>query len=140
MIVAIGGSWCPNCHDEAPFLAELYRSTFETGLEIVELSFEEAAQIKNPVRLRAFIKKYGIEYTVLIPGEPKDLNEKMPQGVNLNSFPTTFFLGRDGRVRASHAGFPGAASGAFHTEALQAITTEVEHLLAEPAPATSASK
>ena len=24
VIVGIGGSWCPNCHDEAPFLAELY--------------------------------------------------------------------------------------------------------------------
>ena len=27
VIVAIGGSWCPNCHDEAPFLVELYAST-----------------------------------------------------------------------------------------------------------------
>ena len=25
LIVNITGSWCPNCHDEAPFLAELYR-------------------------------------------------------------------------------------------------------------------
>ena len=24
-ILAIGGSWCPNCHDEAPFLSELYK-------------------------------------------------------------------------------------------------------------------
>jgi thiol-disulfide isomerase/thioredoxin len=140
VIVAIGGSWCPNCHDETPFLVDLYKKYRKQGLEIVELSFEEAAQMKNPVRVRAFIKKYGVDYTVLIPGEPKELNEKMPQGVNLNSFPTTFFLGRDGKVRAAHAGFPGAASGAFHTEALQSITTEVERLLAEPAPATSSSK
>ena len=50
VIVSIGGSWCPNCHDEAPFLVELYKKYRETGLEIVELSFEEEAQIKNPVR------------------------------------------------------------------------------------------
>jgi hypothetical protein len=25
VIVTIGGSWCPNCHDEAPFLVELYK-------------------------------------------------------------------------------------------------------------------
>jgi hypothetical protein len=91
------------------------------------------------VRLRAFNKRYGIDYTVLIPGEPKELNDKVPQGVNLSSFPTTFFLGRDGKVRSAHAGFPGKASGTFHTEAKEEITSLVERLLAESVH-TSASK
>jgi thiol-disulfide isomerase/thioredoxin len=132
IILAIGGSWCPNCHDETPFLVELYKKFHSRGLEIVELSFEEEAQLKNPIRVRAFNKKYGVEYTVLLPGEPKELNDKMPQGVNLNSFPTTFFLGRDGRVRSAHAGFPGKATGKFHEEATEEITALVERLLAEP--------
>ena len=137
VVVNISGSWCPNCHDEAPFLVELYKKYRAQGLEIVSLSFEEEAQLKNPVRLRAFMKRYGIEYTVLIPGEPKDLNDRLPQGVNLNSFPTTFFLGRDGRVRGAHAGFPGAASGTFHSEAKVEIAAQVERLLAEPAQSSS---
>src|SRR5882757_8671214 len=140
LIVAIGGSWCPNCHDETPFLVELYKKYRKQGLEIVELSFEEEAQIKNPVRVRAFNKRYGVEYTVLIPGEPKELNDKVPQGVNLNSFPTTFFLGRDGRVRSAHAGFAGKASGKFHTELKEEVTALVERLLAEKNVQTSASK
>jgi len=137
LIVAIGGSWCPNCHDETPFLVELYKKYKSRGLEVVELSFEEEAQLKNPVRVKAFIKKYGIEYTVLLPGEPKELNDKMPQGVNLNSFPTSFFLGRDGRVRSAHTGFPGAASGKFYTETKEEITTLVERLLAERAQSSA---
>ena len=139
VIVSISGSWCPNCHDEAPFLGELYKKYRSRGLEIVSLSFEEEAQLKNPVRLRAFMKRYGVEYTVLIPGEPKDLAERVPQGVNLSSFPTTFFIGRDGRVRAVHAGFPGKASGEFHTKAKEESTATVERLLAESAQ-TSSSK
>jgi thiol-disulfide isomerase/thioredoxin len=137
VIVSIGGSWCPNCHDEAPFLVDLYKKYRSRGLEIVSLSFEEEAQLKNPVRLRAFNKRYGIDYTVLLPGEPRELADKMPQGVNLNSFPTSFILGRDGRVRSAHAGFPGKASGKFHTEATEEITALVERLLAEPVPSTS---
>ena len=140
VIVAIGGSWCPNCHDETPFLVELYKKYRKQGLEIVELSFEEEAQIRNPVRVKAFNKRYGVEYTVLIPGEPKELNDKVPQGMNLNSFPTTFFLGRDGKVRSAHAGFPGKASGKFHTEAKEEIAALVERLLAEKVVSTSASK
>ena len=137
VIVNIGGSWCPNCHDEAPFLSDLYRKYRGQGLEVVLLSFEEAEQMKNPARVRAFIKKYGIEYTVLVPGEPRELADKMPQGVNLNSFPTSFILGRDGRVRSVHAGFPGKASGEFHTQATAEITATVERLLAERAQSSS---
>jgi thiol-disulfide isomerase/thioredoxin len=131
VMVNIGGSWCPNCHDEAPFLGELYKKYRAQGLEIVLLSFEEAAQLEKLTRLKAFIKKYGIEFTVLVPGEPGQLNEKVPQAENLNAFPTTFILGRDGKVRGVHAGFASPAAGAFHEQTKKEISTEVEHLLAE---------
>ena len=135
VVLAISGSWCPNCHDEAPFLVELYRQYRQQGLEVVSLSFEEADQLKTLARLRAFIKQYGIDYTVLVPGEPGQLAEKFPQAENLNSWPTTFFLDRDGKVRGVHAGFAGRASGEFYTQTKREVTALVENLLAE---ATSA--
>jgi hypothetical protein len=39
-------------------------------------------------------------------------------------------------VRGVHAGFAGAASGAFHDTAKEEIAATVERLLAEGAPAT----
>src|SRR5271157_3269970 len=131
VIVAIGGSWCPNCHDEAPFLVEVYRKYHAQGLEIVALSFEEADQLKDPSRLRAFIQRYGIEYPVLLAGEPSEWNAKLPQAVNLNAWPTTFFLGRDGRVRSVHAGFAAPASGEFHQQLREEASRLLERLLAE---------
>ena len=133
VLVSITGSWCPNCHDEAPFLANLYKTYRDKGLEIVGLSFEEEEQLANPTRLRAFIEKYDLGYTFLLAGVPDQLSEMVPQAVNLNAFPTTFMLGRDGRVRAVHAGFPSPASGSFYTEAQHEITSQIEHLLAESA-------
>jgi thiol-disulfide isomerase/thioredoxin len=131
VLVNITGSWCPNCHDEAPFLAELYRKYRSQGLEVVALSFEEGDQLTNPVRLRAFMKEYGIDYTVLLGGTPDDRDAKLTQPVNLNSWPTTFFLGRDGRVRFVHAGFPGPASGELYRQAAHEFEAQVENLLAE---------
>ena len=87
--------------------------------------------MKNPARLRAFIQKYGIEYPVLLAGEPDELRAKLPQAVNLNAWPTTFFLGRDGLVRSVHAGFAGKASGEFHGEMREEVTGLIERLLAE---------
>lgn len=131
ILVNISGSWCPNCHDEAPFLAALYKRYRASGLEIVTLSFEEVDQQATLARLKAFNATYGIEHTVLVPGEPDELNDKVPQAENLNAFPTTFILGRDGRVRAVHAGFPSPGSGAFYTRAEHEVTELVERLLAE---------
>ena len=133
LLVSITGSWCPNCHDEAPFLSNLYKTYRDKGLEIVALSFEEEEQLANPTRLRAFIEKYDLGYTFLLAGVPDQLSEKVPQAVNLNAIPTTFMLGRDGRVRAVHAGFPSPASGIFYTEVQHEITAQIEQLLAESA-------
>ncbi len=131
VLINITGSWCPNCHDEAPFLAAMYKKYRSQGLEIVALSFEEADQLKDPVRLRAFVKKYGIEYTVLVGGEPSEAKDKLTQAVNWNSWPTTFFVGRDGLVRGAHAGFPSSGSGELFTKAKEDFEANVEKLLAE---------
>jgi thiol-disulfide isomerase/thioredoxin len=131
VLVNIMGSWCPNCHDEAPFLVELDHSYRKRGLQIVSLSFEDAEQLAHPDRLRAFIKAYGIEYTVLLGGEPSQLAEKLPQAVNLNTWPATFFVGRDGLVRGAHAGFAGKATGTAHEELKAELRATVEKLLAE---------
>jgi thiol-disulfide isomerase/thioredoxin len=131
VILTIGGSWCPNCHDEAPLLEDLYRRYRGQGLEVVELSFEEADQLKNPTRLRAFRREYGIDYTVLLAGEPSQLAEKVPQAVNLDTFPATFFIGRDGLVKAIHAGFAGKATGPLHDQLVEEIDATLAKLLAE---------
>ena len=131
VLINITGSWCPNCHDEAPFLAALYKKYHAQGLEIVALSFEEADQLKDPARLRAFIKKYGIDYTVLVGGEPSEAKDKLTNAVNWNAWPTTFFIGRDGLVRGAHAGFPSSGSGEIFTKAKEDFTAKVERLLAE---------
>jgi len=136
VIVTISGSWCPNCHDEAPYLAELYRKYHARGLEIVALDFEEPEEQKDPQRLQAFIRKYQISYPYLLAGQPSELSAKIPQAENLNSWPTTFFLGWDGRVRAIHAGFAAPASGPFHAALKKETGERIERLLQETTTAS----
>ncbi len=133
VLINITGSWCPNCHDEAPFLEALYRRYHDQGLEIVALDFEPEDQLKDLSRPRAFIQRYGIDYTYLIAGQPRELNEKIPQADNLNAWPTTFFVGRDGLVHGVHTGFTSQASGAFDVELKRQIDNEVAQLLSAKA-------
>jgi len=145
VILAIGGSWCPNCHDEAPFLTELYKDYRARGLEIVGLMFENDPDPKaSRPRVQSFVKRYGAQYPMLIAGttQPsptsKTINEALPQIVNFGAYPTTIFLGRDGRVRSVHAGFASPATGAEHTRVKQETRELIEQLLAEPAKSSAA--
>jgi len=131
VLVNITGSWCPNCHDEAPFLEELYRKYHGLGLEIVALDFEPAEQLKSLSRVRAFIQRYGVEYTYLIAGEQDQLNEKIPQAENLNAWPTTFFVGRNGLVRSIHTGFTSHASGELDSRLKDDVRNKIVQLLSE---------
>jgi thiol-disulfide isomerase/thioredoxin len=135
VIVAIGGSWCPNCHDEAPFLSELYRDYHAKGLEIVGLMFENDPEPAGyRPRVQSFIKRYNVQYPLLIPGTTQQLAEKLPQIVNFGAYPTSFYLGRDGLVRSVHAGFASPATGEEHVKLKKEMRELVERLLAEKAP------
>jgi thiol-disulfide isomerase/thioredoxin len=62
-LAIVTGTWCPNCHDEAQYLVQLYAKYHAQGLEIVALDFEEPEQQDSLHRARAFIKKYNVPYT-----------------------------------------------------------------------------
>ena len=131
VIVSLTGTWCPNCHDEAPFLAELYKNYQSKGLEIVALSFEEPAQLKDLSRVRAFVRQYGITYPFLIAGDTDHEAETVPQAKNVNTFPAMFVLGKDGRIRATHAGYASKATGKYYMQEQKAFLAELDRLLAE---------
>ena len=132
VLLAIGGSWCPNCHDEAPFLSELYTAYHAKGLEIVGLMFENDPDPAGyRPRVQSFIKRYTVQYPLLIPGTTQMIDEKLPQLVNFGAYPTSIYLGRDGKVRSVHAGFASPATGEEHVKLKQELRELTEKLLAE---------
>jgi thiol-disulfide isomerase/thioredoxin len=146
VILAIGGSWCPNCHDEAPFLGELYRDYHAKGLEIVGLMFENDPDPKVSIpRIRTFVKRYDAKYPMLLAGTTnpspttKTIAEALPEIVNFGAYPTSIYLGRDGRVRSVHAGFASPATGEEHVRLKKELRALVEQLLSVPAPAKSSA-
>jgi peroxiredoxin len=137
VLAIVTGTWCPNCHDEAQYLVKLYAKYHDRGLEIVALDFEDPEQQASLERVNAFVKQYQVPYTYLIAGAPEEMWDKVPQLVNLNTWPATVFVGRDGKVKAVHSGFAGPASGVYHTELNSEFTSTIERLLTESAESVS---
>ena len=131
VLAVVTGTWCPNCHDEAQYLVKLDKKYRDKGLAIVALDFEEPEQQASLAREKAFVKKYGVNYTYLIAGAPAEMWEKVPQLNHLDTWPATVFIGRDGKVKAVHSGFASPAAGDFHAQLEQEFTSRIETLLAE---------
>jgi thiol-disulfide isomerase/thioredoxin len=138
VLAIVTGTWCPNCHDEAQFLVQLDKKYRDKGLAIVALDFEEPEQQGSLARERAFVKQYGVKYTYLIAGAPAEMWEKVPQLVNLNTWPATVFVGRDGLVKGVHSGFASPASGEFNRQLQEEFTAKIEQLLAAKAATQTA--
>jgi peroxiredoxin len=135
MVVSLGGSWCPNCHDEAAFLLPLYHELKNQGLEVVFLEFEHFGDMAESVAAnRRFVKQLDIPWPMLIAGtsERESAASKVPDLGKIYAFPTTLVIDRSGKVRDLHSGFTGPATGAHYQSFKTEFTTLVKNLLAEP--------
>jgi len=133
VLVTLGGTWCPNCHDEARFLEPFYREYRDRGFEIVALMFErhgEFAQAASAVR--GYRKDLGIEFPTLVAGlsETDEASKALPMLSGIYGFPTAILVDRSGIVRSIHTGFAGPATGRHYQEYVTEFRDEVEHLLA----------
>jgi peroxiredoxin len=134
LVIALAGSWCPNCHDEAAFLAPLYRDYRAKGLEIVSLMFEHFGDFERAATAtERFRQHYDIEYTTLIAGisDKDQAAKKLPMLDRVYAFPTTIFIDRKGHVRKIHTGFSGPATGEHYTQFVDEFKKTLDQLLAE---------
>jgi thiol-disulfide isomerase/thioredoxin len=138
VLVNVFGSWCPNCNDEAPLLAEWDRRYRRRGLEIVGLAYEYSGEPERDRRyVRKYAKRHGIEFPLLLAGisDKAAAAETLPDLSAVIAFPTSIFIGRDGKVRRIHSGFSGPGTGAHHYALVAELEAAIESLLAEAPPA-----
>ncbi len=134
LMVDIFGSWCPTCHDAAPSLVEFYNEYQDRGLEVVGIGYEVTGDTAIDHRqLRRYREKFKIPFTILLGGlnDVEATAATLPQLHGFTAYPTTLFIGRDGRIRQVHAGFLGPGTGAQYTRQIEDLRATIESLLQE---------
>jgi thiol-disulfide isomerase/thioredoxin len=93
-------TWCQPCKIEMPWFAELQKQYGSEGLQVIGIAMDDA----SPEDIAKFAKDLGVDYPILIGKEA--LGESYG-GVPF--LPTTFYIGRDGKVVDKVFGLKGKA-------------------------------
>jgi peroxiredoxin len=136
VVISIGGAWCPNCHDEALFLAPYATRRQAEGLEVIGMQFEYGTDVPRAMRqITSFAARYKIKYPMVLAGQPvpEDTVKVLGSVGPVKVYPTTIFIGRDGRVKEVHVGWSGPATGALNVAAKREFDETVTKLLKQKA-------
>ncbi|KAB7648206.1 peroxiredoxin family protein [Polymorphobacter fuscus] len=136
VVITLGGAWCPNCHDEAIFMGPYATRRAREGLEVIGMQFEYGDDKARAFRqMDSFQARYKLPYPLVLAGQPTPESTKAALGAlgPVKVYPSTIFIGRDGRVREVHVGWAGPATGALNVKAKRDFDATVTRLLKERA-------
>jgi thiol-disulfide isomerase/thioredoxin len=134
VILQMFGTWCPNCMDETKFLVPWYNENKHRGVEIIGLAYERKADFEYAsTRVKKMIEKFQVPYDFVIAGtnDKAAAAETLPQLNKVVAFPTTIFIGKDGKVKKIHTGFTGPGTGIYYDQFVQHFNEIVNELLSD---------
>jgi thiol-disulfide isomerase/thioredoxin len=134
VILQIFGTWCPNCMDETKFLSQWYNENKDRGVEIVGLAYERKDDFTYASeRVKKMKSKLNVPYDFVIAGtnDKKKASETLPMLNQVLSFPTTIFIGKDGKVKHIRTGFEGPGTGVYYDQFKQHFNEIINELLNE---------
>ena len=113
VLVDFWASWCAPCKASFPIYAKMHADYASQGLVIVAVSIDENASDYD-----RFVKKLAPPFVTVL-----DQGQKLVGQVQVPTMPTSYLIGRDGRVRFIHAG--------FHDNTERELREQIARLLAE---------
>lgn len=130
-ILAIQGSWCPNCMDEGRVLDMYYRE-FEGAIDVYGLSYEYSGTLeKATAAVQKMERDLGTSFPMVIATyDPKqDRNAILPLE-QIRSYPTSIMLDHEGNVVKIHTGFYGPSTKEYEAY-VKETREELEALVAK---------
>lgn len=88
-------SWCIPCRKSFPWMAEMQTKYQQQGLIIVSVNLDT-----EPALAHQFLKQNPIDFKVVF-----DHQALIAKDYQLKGMPSSFLIGRDGELKATHVGF-----------------------------------
>jgi len=134
VVLQLFGTWCPNCMDETKFLAPWYYANKQRGIEIIGLAYEAKDDFTYASsRVKKMIDRLHVPYDCVIAGtkDKENASKTLPMLNSIDAFPTTIFIGKDGKVKKIHTGFSGPGTGVYYDDFVQYFNETVNELVGD---------
>lgn len=88
-------TWCPPCREEMPNIEEIYKknNSNENDLVILGVAMPNIGREGSVNNIKAFLKDKEYTFPVVFDEDGKLMNDYF-----INAFPTTYIIGKDGRI------------------------------------------
>jgi thiol-disulfide isomerase/thioredoxin len=111
-------TWCGPCRMEMPSIQSLYNSVDHDKIAFVMLSLDQDNQQEKIVN---FISEKAFTFPVYQPASP------LPKLLRVNTIPSTFIIGADGKVVTKKTG-----TANYDTEKFKAFLEDLTQIVSEP--------
>ena len=88
-------SWCTPCRQSFPWMSQIQAMHGADGLVVIAVNVDHDKELAE-----TFLKRYAPQFKIVY-----DSKGEIATKYKLNDMPTSYLIGRDGRVRYTHAGF-----------------------------------
>ena len=91
VLLNVWATWCAPCRVEMPSMEALHRDFASKGLRVVAVSID---QIAGPPQIRDYARELGLTFEIL-----HDSAQSIVRSYQVNGYPQSFVIGRDGTIR-----------------------------------------
>jgi thiol-disulfide isomerase/thioredoxin len=95
VLVDFWASWCGPCRQEMPVLEQLHKKYAKQGLVIIGVNIDN-----NPKKMNNFLKGTPVTFRIVHDRKLNVASKYEPE-----TMPSSYFIGRDGKIRYVHEGF-----------------------------------
>lgn len=88
-------SWCGPCRESLPWMQAMQEKYGARGFQVVTINVDE-----NSKDAAELLKELGVSVLALM-----DPSGRIPEMYDLQSMPSSFLIGRDGKISLVHSGF-----------------------------------
>lgn len=109
-------SWCTPCRQSFPWMSQIQEIDGARGLVVIAVNVDHDKDLAD-----AFLKRYAPQFKIVY-----DSKGEIASKYNFKDMPTSYLIGRDGRLRYTHAGFYPNQEGTYEVH-IQELLNEQPH-------------
>ena len=104
-------SWCGPCRESFPWMNNMQAKFKQKGLQVIAINLDA-----NNDDAQKFLSQHTAQFTVLF--DPKGVT---PRQYGVKGMPTSFLIGKDGKILAQHKGFNNSDRAEMEQKILAAL-------------------